>query len=135
LPEIEDLKNKLEQHEQEQAAVKVETARKFDIKALAESTRRIHVIVDSQGREIRYGLLTRGEVKALQLDKIADQELFVDRLVFAMLKKADPELAQDDFDALPVDAKAMLLQTLSQVFTGFLPSPPSNGSKPTAKPS
>jgi hypothetical protein len=36
---------------------------------------------------------------------------------------------------LPVDAKALLLQTIKQVFTGFLPSPPPSGSTPAAKPS
>ena len=127
MPEIDDMKNKLEQYEQEQAKARQETAKKFDIKALAESTRKTHTILDAQGREIHYGLLTRGEVKALQLDKVTDQEVLVDRLVFAMLKKADPTLAQEDFDALPVDAKASLLKTMAAVFQGFLPNQPSNG--------
>ena len=127
MPEIDDMKNKLEQYEQEQATARQETAKKFDIKALAESTRKTHNILDARGREIQYGLLTRGEVKALQLDKVSDQEVFVDRLVFAMLKKADPTLAQEDFDALPVDAKASLLKTMAVVFQDFLSSQPSTG--------
>jgi hypothetical protein len=128
-----EAEKKLADAEAAENAAKVAAAKKFDVKALAENTRKTHVIVDPKLGEIQYGILSRREVKELHLEKVTAPEEVVDRIVYAMLHKADPELTQDDLDALPFDAKAALLNCLTKVFTSFLSNPLPTGLPPTAK--
>jgi len=51
-----------------------------------------------------------------------------------MLRKADAELSYDDFEALPYDTKALLLERMSKVFASFLQRQHQTGSTQTMKP-
>jgi hypothetical protein len=120
LPTIDEMKEKLEQHEQEQTAVKAEAAKKFDPKALSESTRKIQVLVDPDLGEIRYGILTDDEVKALNLTDVTDDGEKAATLIHAMLRKADPTFTFEDFKALPFDVKGALTIVMAGTFNRFL---------------
>lgn len=131
---VADFKAKLEEHEKEQAQAKAETAKEFDAKALAESTRKIHGIVDPDLGEIRYGLLTQVEFAALHLEAIQNDNEKAERVIHAMLQKAQPNLTWNDFQAMPFDVRGALTLVMSQLFTRFLHIQQRLGSTPAPKP-
>ena len=99
---------------------KLERVQVFDIKALAESTRKIHVLKDPDLGEIRYGLLSQSEFAALHLETISSDKEKTERVVYAMLQKADPSLAWEDYAALPFDLREALTLVMSESFRLFL---------------
>lgn len=111
-----EYKQQLEAYEAEKA----EKAKRFDPKALAEDTRKIHTVEDPDLGTIRYGFLTWKEFKALSLQDIEDDEEKFYRVIHAMLRKAEPDLSWEEFEALPFHVKAILATRLSQVFPRFL---------------
>lgn len=131
---VAEYKQKLEEHEREDAKVKAEIAKKFDAKALAESTRKIHVLVDPDLGEIRYGLLSQSEFAALHLETIQNDNEKAERVIHAMLQKADPALAWEDYQAIPFDVRGALTLVMSQLFTRFLHIQQRVGSTPFHKP-
>jgi len=128
---VDEYRKKLRAHDE----AKQEKAKVFDVRALAANTRQIYTIQDEALGVIRYGLLSAKEVKELDLKKVVDDEEKANIVVWAMLRKADPELSYDDFEALPFDSKALLLERMSKVFASFLQRQRQTGSAPTAKPS
>jgi hypothetical protein len=126
---VDEYRKKLRGHDE----AKQEKAKVFDVRALAANTRQIYTIEDENLGIIHYGLLSAKEVKDLDLKKIADDEEKANIVVWAMLRKADPELSYDDFEALPFDTKALLLESMSKVFSSFLQRPQPTGSAPTTK--
>lgn len=131
---IAEYRQRLEEHEAEDARAKAEVAKKFDAKALAESTRKIHVLVDPDLGEIRYGLLSQAEFAALHLEAIEGDAEKAERVIHAMLRKADPALTWEDYQALPFDVRGALTLVMSQLFTRFLHVQQRIGSTPPQKP-
>jgi hypothetical protein len=131
---IAGFKTKLEEHETEQAQAKAEIAKKFDAKALSESTRKIHVLVDPDLGEIRYGLLTQAEFAALHLEAIQNDNEKAERVIHAMLQKAQQTLMWEDFQAMPFDVRGALTLVMSQLFSRFLHIQQRIGSTPVPKP-
>lgn len=131
MSKVDEYRKKLRAH----GEAKQEKAKVFDVRALAANTRQIYSLEDETLGLIRYGLLSAKEVKALDLKKVADDEEKANIVVWAMLRKADPELPYDDFEALPFDKKALLLERMSKVFASFLRRQQPTGSAPTPKPS
>lgn len=117
---IAEYRQRLEEHEREEAEAKAEAAKKFDVRALAESTRKIHVLVDPDLGEIRYGLLSQAEFAALHLEAVESDNEKAERVIHAMLRKADPALTWEDYQALPFDVRGALTLVMSQLFTRFL---------------
>ena len=134
MPEIDQMKETLEHYEKEQETAKAETAKKFDLKALSESTKKIQVIADPDLGEIRYGLLTDDEVKMLNLGEIKEDSERADRVVHAMLHKADPDFSYEDYKALPFDVKGALTILLSRTFNRFLRIQQRLGLQPAPQP-
>jgi hypothetical protein len=134
LPTIDEMKEKLDQDDKEQAAAKTEAAKKFDPKALAESTRKIQVLDDPDLGEIRYGLLTDEEVRSLHLAEISDDGEKAARVIHAMLQKADPTFSYEDFKALPFDVKGVLTVVMAGTFSRFLRIQQRLGLQPAPKP-
>lgn len=131
MSKVEQYRKKLREHSQaKQAEAKV-----FDVRALAADTRQIYILKDQDLGTISYGLLSVKEVKALDLSKASTDEEKADLIVYAMLRKADPLLVFEDYEALPFHKKALLLERMSSVFAGFLPHPQQPGSTPAMKPS
>jgi hypothetical protein len=102
------------------AVVVAASAKLFDPKALAESTRKIQVLIDPDLGEIRYGLLSKSELAALNVQSIVDDTERAEHVVFAMLRKADSSYTWDDYEAMPFDLRNALTLLLSQVFSRFL---------------
>lgn len=127
---IAEYKRQIEAYEAEQQ----QKAKVFDPKAIAENARQIQTLVDSELGVIRYGMLTWKEFKALNLQEIEDDEEKAYRVLHAMLRKAEPDLTWEDFEALPFHVKALLTERLSTVFPRFLPQQQPTGSRPTVKP-
>lgn len=73
--------------------------------------------------EVRYGVLTKGEVEALQTGE-ADATKRAYKMIFAMLQKGYPDLKLEDLDAWPYEVVARLSELLSERFTSFLRSTP-----------
>ena len=130
MSKVDEYRKRLRAHDE----AKQEKAKVFDVRALAANTRQIYTIEDETLGIIRYGLLSSREVKELNLKKIVDDEEKANIVVWAMLRKADPELSYDDFEALPFDTKALLLERMSKVFASFFQRQQPTGSAPTAKP-
>ena len=116
----EEYRRRLEEAEREKAAAMKAEAKKFDVKALAESTRKIYVLKDPDLGEIRYGLLSQAEFAELHLDEVQSDAEKAERVIHAMLRKADPSLTWEDFQALPFDVRGALTMVMSQLFTRFL---------------
>jgi hypothetical protein len=116
----EDLYAKAQKAFEEAEQKRGEANRKFDIKALAASTRTPQTIKDRKLGNITYYLLTDAEVSALNLTEIKDPAELVDTVVFAMLKKADPTLERSDYDALHFPTKRRLRSLISTTFNSFL---------------
>lgn len=131
---VAEYRKKLEEHESEQVQAKAEIAERFDAKALAESTRKIHVLVDPDLGEIRYGLLSQSEFAALHLETIQSDTEKAERVIHAMLQKAQPDLSWEDYQAIPFDVRGALTLVMSQLFTRFLHIQQRIGSRPVPKP-
>ena len=115
-----------------EVAAKAAVAKLFDAKDLAQSTRTVQTLLHEKLGLIKYMFLTRSEVKALNVIGLPMDER-AECLVYEMLHKADPLLAKEDFDAVPVDAKNALISAMNGVMSRFLPSPPSSGLTQTLK--
>ncbi len=129
-----EYRKKLEEHESEQVQAKAEIAGRFDAKALAESTRKTHVLVDPDLGEIRYGLLSQSEFADLHLETVQNDVEKAERVIHAMLQKADPSLTWEDYQAIPFDVRGALTIVMSQLFTRFLHVQQRIGSQPVPKP-
>ena len=134
MPTIDEMKEKLEQDDQEQAVARAETAKKFDPKALSESTRKIQVLIDPDLGEIRYGILTDDEVKLLKLAEAKDDGEKAALVIHAMLQKADPTFSYEDYKALPFDVKGALTIVMAGTFSRFLRIQQRLGSLPAQTP-
>jgi len=128
------MKEKLEKDDQEQAVARAEAAKKFDPKALSELTRKIQVLTDPDLGEIRYGILTDPEVKALNLTEVKDDGEKAALVIHAMLQKADPTFTYQDYQALPFDVKGVLTIVMAGTFSRFLRIQQRLGSQPAPKP-
>jgi hypothetical protein len=128
---VAEFKRKLEEYEIVQKGTDAKNARLFDPKAIAENAKQIQTLMDKDLGEIRYGLLTSREFKALNLGKIKDEEEQAYRVVHAMLQKANPGFTYEDFEAMPFDIKAILTERLTQRFPLFLRQQQLSGSQPT----
>ncbi len=129
-----EYREKLEEHEAQQAQAKAELSKRFDAKALAESTRKTQKIVDPDLGEIRYGLLSQSEFAALHLETIQNDTEKAERVIHAMLQKAQPDLSWEDYQAIPFDVRGALTLVMSQLFTRFLHIQQRIGSMPLQKP-
>ena len=132
---VSEFRQKLEEHGTEQKEVAARNARLFDPKAIAENAKQIQTLMDKDLGEIRYGLLTSREFKALNLGEVKDEEEQAYRVVHAMLKKANPDFTFEDFEAMPFDIKAILTERLTKRFPLFLRQQQLSGSQQTGKPS
>jgi hypothetical protein len=128
---VAEFKRKLEEYEIVQKGTDAKNARLFDPKAIAENAKQIQTLMDKDLGEIRYGLLTSREFKALNLGKIKDEEEQAYRVVHAMLQKANPSFTYEDFEAMPFDIKAILTERLTKRFPLFLRQQQLSGSQPT----
>ena len=131
---VAEFKQKLEEHDTEQKEVDAKNARLFDPKAIAENAKQIQTLMDKDLGEIRYGLLTSKEFKALNLGEIKDEEEQAYRVVHAMLQKANPDFTYEDFEAMPFDIKAILTERLTKRFPLFLRQQQLSGLQPTKTP-
>jgi hypothetical protein len=129
-----EFKQKLEEHETAQKEIDAKNARIFDPKAIAENAKQIQTLMDKDLGEIRYGYLTSKEFKALNLGDVKDEEEQAYRVVHAMLKKANPDFAFEDLEAMPFDIKAILTERLTKRFPLFLRQQQLHGLQPTKKP-
>jgi DNA replication initiation complex subunit (GINS family) len=132
---VDEFKQKLEEHETEQKEAAEKNARLFDPKAISESAKQIQTLMDKDLGEVRYGLLTSKEFKALNLGKVTDEEEQAYRVVHAMLQKANPDFSFEDFEAMPFDIKAILTERLTMRFPLFLRQQQLSGSQQTKTPS
>lgn len=132
---VAEFKEKLEEHETKQKEADAKNARLFDPKAIAENAKHIQTLMDKDLGEVRYGLLTSREFKALNLGEVEDEEEQAYRVVHAMLQKANPDFTYEDFEAMPFDIKAILTERLTKRFPLFLRQQQLSGSQPTKKPS
>ena len=112
---------KIAADDQAKRAVAVATSAKlFDPKALAESTRTIQVLIDPDLGEIHFGLLSNTELAALNVQGIASDMERAERVICAMLQKGDVSLTWEDYQALPFDVHNALTLLMSQQFSRFL---------------
>ena len=131
---VDEFKQQLEEHEIEDAKAKAEIAKRFDPKALAESTKEVRVLNDPDLGEIRYSLLSQSEFAALHLDTIQNDNEKAERVIHAMLQKADSALTWEDYQAMPFDVRGALAIVMSQLFTRFLHVQQRIGSQTAPKP-
>ncbi len=131
---VAEFKQQLEEQEKEDSKAKAEVAKKFDPKALAESTKEIRILNDPDLGEIRYSLLSQSDFAALHLEAIQSDNEKAERVIHAMLQKADPTLTWEDYQAMPFDVRGALALVMSQLFTRFLHVQQRIGSTPALKP-
>jgi len=113
----------LEAAEAEQAAKKVVVAKRFDPAVVLADAKKVHVLVDPELGEVRYGKLSKREFDELQAANDGDVERAY-KMVFMMLKKGYPELSKDEFEAMPFEVVARLSEAFAAKLTGFLRSTP-----------
>jgi hypothetical protein len=85
-----------------------ETAKSFDLRELARSTREIRTVKHPRLGTIRFGVLTARDL--LELAKTGTDEERIIMAVWRCLSKADPSIAKEDVADLPWDVMAELLK-------------------------
>jgi hypothetical protein len=123
------LKRKLEEYEEEKRRI----AKLFNVRELiAEAGEIREKYVPEINAVVRYGMLTMGDLAELEQAK-TDMEKGT-RVLWLMLRKADPELKLEDVEKLPVDVATAVLTAIAgpllQTGSKF-----SAGLKPAQKPS
>jgi len=123
------LKRKLEEYEEEKRRI----AKLFNVRELiAEAGEIREKYVPEINAVVRYGMLTMGDLAELEQAK-TDMEKGT-RVLWLMLRKADPELKLEDVAKLPVEVAAAVLTAIAGPLlqTGKASSA---GLKPAPKPS
>jgi hypothetical protein len=95
--------------EKEEAADR-ETAKKFDPKDIMKKAAKVRTVMDSVLGEIKYTLLTTGDL--FEINKIEDKEGRARAILFRLLRKAYPELKEEDIDEFPMEVTTRLLELL-----------------------
>jgi hypothetical protein len=129
-----EFEEKIAKFEAQAEVEAAEISKKFDVRALSESTRQVQKIVDPDLGEVRYMLLTEDDRKALHLDDVKSESEKTDLIIHAMLHKADPDLMYEDYKALPFDMKAAVTLLLGRTFSRFLRVQRRIGSQVAEKP-
>jgi len=105
---VEEFKRKLEEYEEQQKRV----ARLFDVKeVLAKASEIREVYVPELDRAVRYGALTLSDLAEVEKAQ-TDMEKGI-RILWLMLRKADPELKLEDVQKLPVDVATALFNAVA----------------------
>jgi hypothetical protein len=120
---VDEAKQVINQELADRAEKRAVTAKQFDIKTLAASTKKTYTLEVPAFGTIKYQLLTSTEAKNLNLDKITDNAERMYIVAYGMLSKADPSLQKEDFDNLPFDAKVVLTEALARIMPSFLATP------------
>ena len=104
----EEFKRKLEKYEEQQKRA----ARLFDVKeVLAEASEIREVYVPELDRAVRYGALTVGDLSEVEKAE-TDMEKGI-RILWLMLRKANPELKLEEVQKLPVDVATALFNAVA----------------------
>ena len=104
----EEFKRKLEKYEEQQKRA----AKLFDVKeVLAEASEIREVYVPELDRAVRYGALTVGDLSEVEKAE-TDMEKGI-RILWLMLRKANPELKLEDVQKLPVDVATALFNAVA----------------------
>jgi len=126
---VEKFKQQLEKYEEEKKRI----AKLFNVRELiAEAGEIREKYVPEINAVVRYGMLTMGDLAELEKAK-TDMEKGT-RVLWLMLRKADPELKLEDVAKLPVEVAAAVLTAIAGPLlqTGKASSA---GLKPAPKPS
>jgi hypothetical protein len=94
-----------------------EIAKKFDPKEIIRKASELRTVFDSQLGEIKYTVLTTGDL--FDLNKIENKDARARAMLFKLLHKAYPELKEEDIDRFPMDVATRLLNLLTNQ-TDFL---------------
>jgi len=126
---VEKFKQQLEKYEEEKKRI----AKLFNVRELvAEAGEIREKYVPEINAVVRYGMLTMGDLAELEQAK-TDMEKGI-RVLWLMLRKADPELKLEQVEKLPVDVATAVLTAIAGPLlqTGKASSA---GLKPAQKPS
>jgi hypothetical protein len=111
-----------------------EVAKKFDPKDILAKASKVRKVRDPVLGEIKYTVLTTGDL--FEVNRIEDKEGKARAILFRMLRKAYPELKEDDINEFPMDVTTRLLQVLMSGENFFqIPQVSNAGSKSTSTPS
>lgn len=112
-------------------------AAEFDPKAVIAVAKSIQKLVDKDWGIVRYGILTLRDSEAIQplLKEAKSEEERSQIILWAMLRKAYPDLALEDVKDLPLTESSRVLQRMLGVSPINFPQPASSdGSKSARKP-
>jgi hypothetical protein len=112
----EEFERKIAEHEAETSRF----ARRYNPREACRRSSEILVVNDETLGEVRFGVLSIAEFADLKLSEIKDENARIRRVVYAMLKKADPELKLQDVEAIPFDEFTILNGILGEALPGFL---------------
>ena len=111
-----------------------ETAKQFDPKSLVTKSNEIRKVYHPELGEIKYTVLTARDL--FEINKVEDKDARARTIVSRMLKKANPDLKEEEINEWPQDDFTKVLETLMADKSFFQPkSSPSDGSKSTSTPS
>jgi len=120
---VDEFREALDADEAEQTAKRAVAAKRFDPAVVLADAKKVHVLVDPELGEVKYGKLSKREFDELQAAGDGDVERAY-KMVFLMLHKGYPELSKDEFEALPFEVVARLSEAFASKLTGFLRSTP-----------
>ena len=111
----------MEADEAEQAAKCAIAGKRFDPAVVLADSKKVHVLLNPELGEVRYGKLSKREFDELQAANDGDVERAY-KMVYMMLQKGYPGLTRDEFEDLPFEVIARLSEAFASKLTGFLRS-------------
>jgi len=111
---------KIAEHDAAQAVEKAYLAKKYNPREACKRSTEIRTVHDETLGEVRFGVLSISEFTDLKLSEIKDENARIRKVVYAMLRKADPELKLEDVEAIPFDEFTLLNGILGEALPGFL---------------
>jgi hypothetical protein len=108
---VEEYKQKLKEYEQKRA----EEAKAFNIdKVLADANKIYEVLVPELDCHVNYGPITMGDL--VEINKAKTNEERAIRVLWLMLKKADPEVTLEKVQQLPLQTATAILKQIMKAF-------------------
>ncbi len=104
----------------ENAAAKAQSRRQYSVRDALRRANEIVTEFDETLGEVQFGILSIGEFQSLDLDKCKSKEEMLQIVIYAMLRKAQPELTLADVKGLPADDYTILTGIVSKRLPGFL---------------
>ncbi len=104
----------------ENEAQRTAIRKQYSIREAVRRASEIVDVVDETLGTVRFGVLSIKEFEALDLAKYKSKEEMLRVVIFAMFRKADPEISLENIEAMPMDDYTIVTSIVTRYLPGFL---------------